>query len=118
MSKSIKINKYLSYYYAGASGDFNLIHIDNEFARGEGLNGIIIHGLCTMGIATNRLIEDQDPGTLKSIKVRFANPVFPEDELRVEVDAGTTQERFVVVNQSGEEVIKRGRAIYRDLSES
>ena len=44
MSKPIKIDKYLSYYYAGASGDFNLIHIDNEFARGEGLNGIILHG--------------------------------------------------------------------------
>ena len=33
VSDQIKIDKYLSYYYAGASGDFNLIHIDNEFAR-------------------------------------------------------------------------------------
>ena len=118
MSKPIKIDKYLSYYYAGASGDFNLIHIDNEFARGEGLNGIILHGLCTMGIATNRLIDDEDPGRLKSIKVRFAVRVFPEDELTVDGDGGETQERFVVSNQSGEEVIRRGRAVYRDISDS
>ncbi len=49
MSEPIKIDKYLSYHYGGASGDLNLIHIDNEFARASGLDGIILQGLCTMG---------------------------------------------------------------------
>ncbi len=44
MSEPIKIDKYLSYHYGGASGDLNLIHIDNEFARAAGLNGIILQG--------------------------------------------------------------------------
>ena len=114
MSEPIKIDKYLSYRYGGASGDLNLIHIDNEFARAAGLKGIILQGLCTMGIATNSLIDDKDPASLKSIRVRFAAPVLPEDVLTVDRDGGERQERFVVRNKSGDEVITRGRAVYRD----
>ena len=113
VSKPIKIDKYLSYHYSGASGDFNLIHIDNEFARSAGLNGIILQGLCTMGITANRLIKDEDPATLKSIRVRFASPVHPEDELELETEEKDKQLRFRVRNQSGEEVITKGRAAYR-----
>ena len=113
MSEPIKIDKYLSYHYGGASGDLNLIHIDNEFARASGLDGIILQGLCTMGITANSLLGDGDPATLKSIRVRFASPVYPEDELTVEGDGGEEQERFVVRNQSEEEVITKGRALYR-----
>ncbi len=113
MSEPIKIDKYLSYHYGGASGDLNLIHIDNEFARASGLDGIILQGLCTMGITANNLIGDDDPAKLKSIRVRFASAVLPEDELTVEGDGGEEQERFVVRNQSEEEVITKGRALYR-----
>ena len=113
MSEPIKIDKYLSYLYGGASGDLNLIHIDNAFARAAGLNGIIIQGLCTMGITANSRIGDGDPATLKSIRGRFASPVNPEDELTVDGDGGEDQKRFVVQNQSGEEVISKGRAVYR-----
>ena len=41
-------DKYLTYRYAGASGDFNPIHLDDEFARSVGLPGRILHGLWTM----------------------------------------------------------------------
>src|SRR6202012_3138145 len=40
--------RYLTYRYAGASGDFNPIHLDDEFARAVGLPGRILHGLWTM----------------------------------------------------------------------
>jgi acyl dehydratase len=66
-----------------------------------------------MGITANSLLGDGDPATLKSIRVRFASPVYPEDELTVEGDGGEEQERFVVRNQSEEEVITKGRALYR-----
>jgi acyl dehydratase len=113
MSDRIKIDKFLPYYYSGASGDFNLIHIDPDFARAAGLEGIILQGLCTMGIAANRLIGDEDPGRLKSINVRFASPVFPEDELEMEVETRDDHVRFIVRKDSGEEVISRGKAVYR-----
>ena len=41
-------DKYLTVRYAGASGDFNPIHIDEEFAKQVGLPGRILHGLWTM----------------------------------------------------------------------
>ena len=45
---SVTPDKYLTNRYAGASGDFNPIHIDEEFARAVGLPGRILHGLWTM----------------------------------------------------------------------
>ena len=41
-------DRYVTYRYAGASGDFNPIHIDEEFARSVGFPGRILHGLWTM----------------------------------------------------------------------
>ena len=43
-------DKYLTNRYAGASGDFNPIHIDPEFAKSVGLPGTILHGLYMMGL--------------------------------------------------------------------
>ena len=43
--------------YAAASGDDNRIHVDDEFARGVGLPGIILHGLCTMAMCSRAVIE-------------------------------------------------------------
>jgi len=45
---SITPDRYLTVRYAGASGDFNPIHIDEQFARSVGLPGPILHGLWSM----------------------------------------------------------------------
>jgi acyl dehydratase len=95
----------LPIYYAGASGDFNLIHIDREFARKQGLEANILQSLCTLGIAAGFLIGDGDPGTLKSIKVLFANPVIPGDELTFSVESIEADVGFSVVNQNGDEIL-------------
>jgi acyl dehydratase len=58
--------------YAGASGDFNPIHIDEEFARSVGLPGRILHGLWTMGQVARALTETAGgPESLQSLSVQF-----------------------------------------------
>jgi len=99
------IDRYLPIYYAGASGDFNLIHIDREFARKQGLEANILQGLCTLGKGAGFLIGDGDPGTLKSIKVLFANPVIPGDELTFSIESIEADVGFSVVNQNGDEIL-------------
>ena len=68
--------------YAGASGDFNLIHTDVETAREVGLPGIIAHGMLSMGFLgqyAGELAGDQ--GFVQRLKVRFSGMVFPGDVL-------------------------------------
>ena len=50
-------DKYLPHRYAGASGDFNPIHIDPEFAKAVGLPGTILHGLYMMGLVARANAE-------------------------------------------------------------
>jgi len=78
------VGKYLPIYYAGASGDFNPIHIDPEFGKMVGLGGNILQGLCTMGFMARTCTDwAGDPGALKRLKVRFAKPVKPLDTVVV-----------------------------------
>ena len=60
-------DKYLPHRYAGASGDFNPIHIDQEFAKQVGLPGNILHGLYMMGLVAraNAGLANGDPRALK-----------------------------------------------------
>ena len=50
-------DRYLTIRYAGASGDFNPIHLDEEFARSVGLPGRILHGLWTMAQVARALTD-------------------------------------------------------------
>ena len=62
--------------YAGASRGFNPIHWNERFAREVGLDGVIAHGMLTMGIAAGVLEEwVGDPGRITSYSTRFSRPV-------------------------------------------
>ncbi len=85
-------DKYLPHRYAGASGDFNPIHIDGEFARMVGLPRNILHGLYTMAQVARAQTEAAggDPRTLRRLRVQFRGIGVPEQEIVV---SGTVRER-------------------------
>jgi acyl dehydratase len=82
---SVTPDKYLPHRYAGASGDFNPIHIDDEFAKAVGLPRNILHGLYSMGLVAraNAAIADGDPRALKRLAVQFRGMGMPEQEIVV-----------------------------------
>ncbi len=79
-------DKYLTNRYAGASGDFNPIHIDPDFAKAVGLPGTILHGLYMMGLVARANAEGAgggDPRSLKKLSVQFRGMGAPETEIVV-----------------------------------
>ncbi len=83
-------DKYLPYRYAGASGDFNPIHIDGEFAQAVGLPGRILHGLWTMAqVARAQTEAAGGPEHLRRLQVQFRGMGVPEREITV---TGTVRE--------------------------
>ena len=84
ISKRIKVPIDITYKYSKASNDMNPIHLDNEVAKKAGLNGIIVHGMCTLSIAMQAIIEaylDNNSSRLLSLGTRFSAPVYPGDDL-------------------------------------
>ena len=115
-SINIEVDKYRPYYYAGASGDFNLIHIDNDFAKSVGLGGIILQGLCTMAYVYRAAIGNNMPDKLKKFKVRFRQTVKPLDKLTIKGKVSSLENNLVSIdllaeNQKGEQVITNGCAV-------
>ena len=78
-------DKYTPHRYAGASGDFNPIHIDPEFAKAVGLPNTILHGLYMMGLVARASAEAAggDPGSLKRLSVEFRGMGARETEIAV-----------------------------------
>ncbi|CAN5241328.1 MaoC/PaaZ C-terminal domain-containing protein [soil metagenome] len=72
--------------YAGASGDFNPIHYRDDIAVSVGLPGVLAHGMLTMGIAVQPVVDwIGDPGKVFDYQVRFTRPVLVPAEGFVDV---------------------------------
>jgi acyl dehydratase len=105
-------DRYRPIYYAGASGDFNPLHVDPEVGKQAGFGGPILQGLCTLAWAVEAATQTlADPGKLRRVRVRFSKPVLLEDTVRFEgkltqVDATAVKGELTAKNQRGEDVLK------------
>jgi acyl dehydratase len=105
-------DRYLTVRYAGASGDFNPIHIDDDFARQVGLPGKILHGLWTMAqVARAQTEAAGGPHTLKRLSVTFRGMGVPELEVKVTGTVAEVSDGTAIVHAVAEQ---DGRAIIRN----
>ncbi|SHN36613.1 MaoC family dehydratase [Cryptosporangium aurantiacum] len=80
-AKTFPIQRQNLVMYAGASGDFNVIHWNERIATSVGLPNVIAHGMFTMAEASRVLTEwVGDPGAVVEYGVRFTKPVVVPDD--------------------------------------
>jgi acyl dehydratase len=108
-------DRYLTVRYAGASGDFNPIHIDEEFAKQVGLPGRILHGLYTMAqVARAQTDAAGGPEKLKRLAVQFRGMGVPEQEITVSGTVREVRDGVAVVDtvaeQGGKQIIRNAEA--------
>jgi acyl dehydratase len=113
---SVTPDKYVPHRYAGASGDFNPIHIDKEFATAVGLPGNILHGLYSMAQVARASVAGAggDPRSLKRLSVQFRGMGRPEVEIKVTGSVRSADDGTVVVDvvaeQEGNQIIRNAEA--------
>ncbi|MER3408716.1 MAG: dehydratase [Thermoleophilia bacterium] len=95
--------------YAAASGDHNPIHLDDAAARRVGLDGVIAHGMLSMGFLGQYVAALAGPARVRRLKARFAAMVRPGDELTCRgvvrtVEGGMALIEVWAENQQGERV--------------
>jgi acyl dehydratase len=111
--------------YAGASGDFNIIHWNERLAREVGLPNVIAHGMLTMAQAGNFVTEwaNGDPGAVVELGVRFSAMVpVPDDDQGTTVEvSGKVAEKLgdgkvavdLIARSGNAKVLSRSRAVVR-----
>ena len=108
-------DRFLTVRYAGASGDFNPIHIDEEFAKQVGLPGRILHGLYSMAqVARAQTEAGGGPDKLKRLSVQFRGMGLPEQEIVVTGTVREVRDGVAVVEteaeQAGNKIIRNAEA--------
>jgi acyl dehydratase len=103
---------YVTVRYAGASGDFNPIHIDEEYANKVGLPGRILHGLWTMAqVARAHTEAAGGPDKLKALSVQFRGMGRMGEEITVSGTIRESADGTAIVDseaeQSGQRIIRR-----------
>jgi acyl dehydratase len=116
-SNPITINDAQIYLFAGLSGDFNPLHVDEEFAKKGIFKGRVAHGILTLSISSGfvGMLFFGTAIALLSVSMRFTAPVRPGDTIHSEVvvkdkipkekyNGGVVKLEVNVFNQRGEKV--------------
>jgi acyl dehydratase len=98
--------------YAGAGGDFNPIHVDEEFAHAAGMPSVFSHGLFSAGLVAQYLAHWVGPENVRRYGVRFTGQVWPGDTLTLSGqvtgldDDGNAEIELSAARQTGDVVLK------------
>ncbi len=107
-----EVDAYRPIYYAGASGDYNPIHIDPQVGRAAGYQGAILQGMCTFSWLADACVAYLgDPARLLRVRARFTKPVQVGDVVRLEgrcvaIEGDLVELEVSAKNQKGEDVLK------------
>jgi acyl dehydratase len=123
-ARSYRVTRLDLVKYAGASGDFNVIHWNERAARSVGLPNVIAHGMFTMAQAGKFVTEwAGDPGAVTDFGVRFSAMVpVPDDEQGATIEfTGKVLDKLgdnkvtvdIVAKADGTKVLTRARAVVR-----
>lgn len=108
---SVTPDRYVTVRYAGASGDFNPIHVDEAFAQSVGLPGRILHGLYTMALLARAQTQAAGgPAKLKRLDAQFRGMGRPEHELTISSKVTEIRDGRAIVSAT---VTQGGKAIIR-----
>ncbi|AOV09148.1 dehydratase [Sporosarcina ureilytica] len=111
--------------YAGASGDFNPLHLDDKFARKIGMEGVIAHGMLVMGFLGEYVMKiAAQQAKIEKFNMRFGKMTFPGDEIRcsaiVEQKYEENGKRYIALDLTAEknsgEIVGAGSAVLQLLS--
>lgn len=107
-----------TFRYATPSGDFGEYHLWERKAKSLGLQGIIVHGLCTLAFAVHgslRAVSTGDFRRLSRVATRFSKPVYPTQELTTEIWAMDAEQQFAFQTTTVDGLVLRdGRLELRD----
>jgi acyl dehydratase len=101
--------------YAGAGGDFNPVHVDEEFARAAGMPSVFAHGLLSAGLLGQYLAHWVGQANVRRFGVRFTGQVWPDDTLTISGEVESVEEvdgerlanlALVAARQTGDVVVK------------
>ena len=108
-------DRFVTVRYAGASGDFNPIHIDEEFAKSVGLPGRILHGLWSMAqVARAQTEAAGGPEKLKRLSVQFRGMGVLEQDVVVTSTVRSVEDGVAIVDaeaaQGDTRIVRKGEA--------
>jgi acyl dehydratase len=123
-ARSYRVTRLDLVKYAGASGDFNVIHWNERVARSVGLPNVIAHGMLTMAQAGKFVTEwAGDPGAITEFGVKFTAMVpVPDDDRGATIEfSGKVLDKLadskvtvdIVAKADGMKVLTRARAVVR-----
>ena len=110
------VDEDMAHRYAEVSGDWSAHHFDIEAARRGGFDRLFLHGLCTMALCAQgvvQLVAEGNPERVRRIAVRFASPTFLGEQLAVHVFDADPYGYAFEADSAGARVISNGRVELR-----